>query len=1032
MMSGQQKPSAVWEHQTEELAQELVGPGADGLHHRFLGWAEGGLLQGRLFFLDEVARPDDAPAFEIRIREILCGLLREVIREGVNQRLKGGLSIAEDDIQIGRVLVHGMVPTLLWSRTEAYRPVYFFFNMDTKCAVHRDCLACIREDNIRRDPLLDKVVPPLWKWTLRRELQDAQLDPDLTPACWKNVFLAQPDLVECQWLNPGGGPQQQFGRWTLQDILILSRLRLIKWAIRKRPVVRTPGLSMSEKPSELSLLLPVYFDIAEIPKGETLNVVSVTKWAQRELRTFAEARRRGQAEEAASALQDPMRQYVNTFECEGWEEASVWESPWKAKREGPAEDKDKWDCSGQVTLARDLWTKADKDNPLWNSDQAVPVLALNTQRCALMVGDNEAPVQAIYGCPTLDDHVCIYFELEFRNQAKAISDLAAKEPTPGQLKLTDSTENPLRSIRRLKDFCLRVLAPCQRAFRLADARWENHRALELVLPPDTQRKILIPPAELEERMSASGKASSRSFTERLDLAKYHYMKRVYVEEDRPVNLALASMGDIWKFVFAEAVKPQYSDFQRFQQLLKDMPSYRDHLTHSIQVFLLGEKIIEAFPHSLHLVDRLQKGTYPDIQFNDDDVVMLRGTEQAILRFQWALASLMHDFACPAESADYVVDHLFRTFLGVSARGNAGRNGLHDALKQDESRHRAFLYGLLSRTQMGSMCIPTWRKKCGEWFRLLDGLDALPILSEFAYERLSEDHGFLSAVYLFSELFEKSDSSEPSWWRLKKPFVDLICAVLFGPGNDTAVREQRDGTGSAYVRLAEALMLEVLDAIVRHNACAKEYRLFSLQRPAYRFPSTGFTAGSSIFASPIPGLLLLCDTVCDYGRVVHPDQLRGDELKAGSRWELPEISRPEGRLTCPKEESDAGGPLKIEVRYEWRLPYSRPGIERAPEWCLAKIYDQLQKAMAPYTPGFRPWKGCETCMKGRKVDDVQDVKECAAFKNLRRFWQEVLFGARTGDNRLAFPADFYRSDLNQIHLAASFGRVWCLEDRCVGD
>lgn len=983
----------------DQKITELVGKSGEKVRIAAQKWNKEELSKDRWGIL----RPENCTKIMQELRSLLAKTMVSAIR------MKKGLpaSAKLPSPRIGRIIVHGVLPHLIWSRSEAYRPVYFF---DSSSGIHAKCRACVKKRRCQKleegalDPRI--LLPHNWKAAI-----DALVPSGEVPICWSRTFLIAPDLCRCQYIRNAPRPVPKFGKWTLQDILALSRLRLKPYALKKRAIVRTPGLSKSENENLISILSPSYFNDRS-SDGHLSDIVSVTRDAQRAVTAFLN----NPNPTTINEYEQYMRTYIQTFESDKWEETRVWKSeaktmPTMAGSGDPASIRASLK-EPAAFRANEFWVgiRDDQDKDLPKKWFHKIGFSLNTELCALLTGteDEDPPLQAIYGCRTLDDHICVYFEFEWPGAGGT----AIEEETPktntnderiGKLDLpieNAGIESPL------SQFCHRVLAPWQTAMRSADARWENHRTFSHVFSGQTRQTLIDSPDEVEKALKKLTDSPSRTSLDRLSLVKALYMDRANREEDNPVNLALSTMGDAWKFALRGILNPQYGHFQRFQQLLKSMPNYRDHLTHSIQVYLLGEKILDAFSTQHDLKENLPRihNRHSKLAL---DAAALKRMAPAILRFQWALTSLMHDFACPAEKVNEVVSNLFKTFIGIKGKGSSGTSALRDLIDSDQRKYRTFLYGLLSKTQMGSLVL----HGSHEGVRAEVNADyALPALSEFTYEALAEDHGFLSAVYLFNQLFEES----PSCWRLRSTVARWMFRELFQIDDSISNAEIGKGSDSAYWRLAECLILEVLDAIIKHNATAKEYRLFFGDSPAYKKPSVYFSAADSIFGSALPGLLLLCDTLCDSGRIIHPDELARYDVRDGALQESA-MNRPEGQIALDTK----NGRCRIAVNYEWPLP---PEYGKASGGCLRETYFALRQELLPYTPEFSLPKVCAECERPNWSSPKADGPPCPAVQELERFWAEVLTGTASGVNRLAFPHKYYDDTFNSIEIDIQFQNV----------
>lgn len=903
---------------------------------------------------------------------------------------------------IGRVLVHGSIPHLVWSSSEVYRPVAFFFG-----ELDPACQSC---DRVPINPLREHpatIVSPFWRRKILG-LENADQNLGHVPKCWTEAFLAAPDAScwrhkDCAFRSDKRAP----GCWSAIEVLSLSRMRLRQWALRKREILQSPAAKSAIERNIMKLFKPDALIRVRNP-GEPPDNVN-TAFEARSL--FKQCLERSDGEALALAT-DPrtsevLKQYLNAFSTEAWESSQIWADslrkliPPRIGNESDILKKLSQYGAKSAEPSPDNWIK--EWGAEWGEEDAkdfAQAYRWLSQDCSVFMDADGKPVfQGALPVAGMETDVFVYFEVTNQRQ---IPDHVWSASRLGAMSCGEAF---VPDDDGLIQYCQSAILPWVELLKTADERWQNHQAVDGVFPAPMRAELLArhhsqDPMTIVRSRTHPWKSDPRhhaaiqtdDLMRAVTRAERLYSRRVTEEEAPPVPLALATMGDMWRFCFRDIVKPHYAEFERFQQLLTAIPEYRDHLTHSIQVFLLGNRIIDKMAETtagtrlLKLWARYNP-RLPDIQHQD----ALSNAEPAIFKLQWTLASLMHDFALPASKANEVVAHLFETFLGITSRGRHGSNGLKEALESEEKKHRTFLFALLSKTRMGRQEIEAHGQ---------GPVDILPLISEMTYQRLFDDHGFLSAIYLFNQLFEKS----PGWWTLKKDVLDLIFSLV--PSRAAA-------PGSAYEKIAESIVLEVLDAIVKHNAFNKEYRLSIDDAPAYQYPAAYFSARESIFDSPVPGLLLLCDTLCDWGRVIHADDLSRHDHRSRA-VQSKEVERPECLITGVDADGDH---VTIRAEYSWRLPCTHSAPQRL--WCLDEIYTELCAETWPYAPSFTPWRGCAKCQERKdKVAGTRDPHNCSVFRGLERFLKAVLVGQPPNQNRLRFPS-CYDDSFNRIQLSISF-------------
>lgn len=933
---------------------------------------------------------DCASGIEERLRHFLSGALNGP-----------GQDFLVDETHIGRIIVHGYKPDFLWSRSEAYRPVDFFFG-----EIHVACRECMQSSGVKGGsgelvPWLERHISPYWK----RKFVDALGKPmqECFPKCWRNVHLDRPNIGNVCLCPDDHNRSQEFKHYTMREVLALSRMRLRKWALKKSEFMKTPSTSVDTSPV---IMLFNRDSLKASNRGTSGALPNITVAAA----CSEEARDPRKKVDIEGYLND----HMGVFSVDDWEQASVWKE-WRPY----ADDLPLPPDASDVELARKAWQRLgapSPGHPERHSTTALKKLFSLDAECGTFLPTDEDVMQAVYNFEHQGSLLMVYFELNHKGWRTLLS-------TKGEVAGEGKKARVALLNEQLPAFCRDRMVPWHSVLREADDRWENHEAFGALYPGRSASALLGRPEPIHTKLAVledSLKSTHyTSFALKLRKAELFYQKRVLAEEDRPVDLALASMNDIWRSVYGEALEPHYPEFQRFQQLLNRMPDYRDHLTHSFQVYLAGSRMLDAIlpEHETSTALTTESAISPRLEHRLNIILGCEGLkrfreianevykanksdemtpcnwgemEGAMTRYQWALASLMHDFACPAEKANEILGHLFGTFVGSKgADKKSGSDGLKVALSDRRQAYESLLHRLVARTRLGVGIDSEANYPSGN-----------PILVEFTFEKLSEDHGFLSAVYLFNQLFDRDKTKGRKWWRLKSNAEDSVMRALFGRilrkndateeaskqpfvlrGEGKTDVELRSDDREMLARLAEGLILEVLDAIMKHNVFKKEYEVFAGQvsGPEYRFPNQYFSSNGGVFGGPLAGLLMLCDTVCDWGRIVHPDELRRHE-KDGVRSDAgvpPEIERPECYVSDVRKEGER---LVVEVQYQWRLPYS---ALQPKEGCIQDAYRRLCDSMHPYSPGFTPWGGCKDCYRQTKAADR--AQKCDAWAMILRFW-----------------------------------------------
>lgn len=872
----------------------------------------------------------------------------EAIENDLRELLKAALRLRSKPR--GRILIHGKVQHSIFGGFEPHRPVDFYFGSLLPacgtCIAKKASKAGVFTDDLRR--LISKA------WMRKLGIESDRV----APVCWKENYLCCPDLALrcCK-----EGRRSDFKFWTALDVLALARLRRKRWAIRKPAMLETPGQSFQADPKHIRLFTSQYFT-----DEKNDDIASTASFAHK----------RDVNEEAQKA--QCRQRYATTFGCDDWDEALVWKQLSKGALKRKPEEYEYGsgdNMRSHVVRARESWSDGKPD---WANQS---FRALDTECCALLSRNDEPGLYVIYDCRQGEAwETFLFVEIEQDVQSAL---LARAKPDGGQRVRYKIESERTGSLFR---FCRNRIAPFQSAIRRHDNLCLRNQAVS-GLYPQGMKELLLKETNYSAVLLKEGR--TETFEQKLAAIERFYIRTLSNEYDssHPVDLALSLLRETWRVAYRDAIRPQYAEFQRFQQLLRRISAYRDHLTHSVQVFLTGNRILDSLGKD---VRNSVAGSLLEAKVEgQDDLKKLRdlskdpgGIAERVLFYQWTLASLMHDFAVPAEKANELSSHLYETFLGLSGHKAGLGEGPGPALAQEATSYKTLLYSLLTRSA-GSRP---------------QSEALLPLLGDHMYRALTEDHGFLSAVYLFNQLFEKAKTKEKKWWSLNSAVTDQFFIDVIRPTDPGSLSRLPSSESAALGKLAETVVLEVIDAIVKHNAFSKEYSIGLTDAPAFRLPAFSFGAASAPYGGVVLGLLLLCDNLCDWGRTVFPDELVGHEVGASRELGQIEVARPEGMITAIEMVSGAGTTrehLHIEVDYRWRLPFRYDTADIEP--CLKKIYKQLKRENWPYTPGFRMWRKCKDC-----TNEGAHADECSAWNQMTRFWGQVLTSNGNDGNRLRFP------------------------------
>ena len=909
-------------------------------------------------------------------------------------------------IEVGRIIVHGLIPNAEWSHRECWRPVDFYFCKSTALPTCcRSCKSPLKNeeghivpvsatdhdvldflpkhwaDKIGESFAIDQPKPKCWpetiwllanlgmrcvdknlpKYTVDRGTCETIVDVALTQAddYWNDAigwfegdtptialrrrsfhvhsFDAGKDTLTLLCKLPAV-PQagdtyrlvprdmlpcdepSSFGNWTLQDLFILARQRLQDYSIYKTDMLKTQ--SQSQANIEESPKVKLYSSSVKFKGVEDDNIVHVCKEYLDILAGKVLSNKEYEKRKAA---------YVRTFGPEATDQPKVL-LPIHGR----------FDTDRCVLLD---WSKRTK------GASPIPLM----------------PAQGLLSFAGVGSAVLIYFE--FTCKPNRLPKLKAQ---------WDSFQGDAKNLRWLDvtqetEMC-RVrpsrLLKYQRTYREADRRRTNHEFLARGFPDGASNPLIDWSKGTRKELDALEQKAPESL-KGYARAIRKFCGAVAREEDSPLNLSLALLRDFWRYALRLGEPPLYSEYARFQQLLARRSEYRDHLVHSVQVFLLGHRILFA----------------------------LKKTDQRWL-MKWGLTSLMHDFGLPLEKASDVITLMFQTFSGLPVEGSVPVAMLKQMLDAHEKKHKALILALMS---------PLLEARIGPDRH---GLSRF-LLCDAVYRSLASDrdHGFLSAVYLFHHLFGIHESlrwSQVGAGKIERlgheeeRDIETCLKEAFGTSKELQTLRELNGSAPKNANLVESVLLEILDAIAKHNITVKESRLLYTRPAVFKHPNEYFEMVYHKHNSELARFLVLCDTLCDWGRVVPGDELDKFERDKHVREDsgaMPE-SRPECTVVAIRPEDRC---VKIYASYRWPLPEPfaslvEAGVKRAKPkeeisergWCFGYVTKWVREhkdkrvGYESERRNLEPHGLCAQC-----PGNVRNIGDCPVFKELHRFWNELV-------------------------------------------
>lgn len=124
------------------------------------------------------------------------------------------------------------------------------------------------------------------------------------------------------------------------------------------------------------------------------------------------------------------------------------------------------------------------------------------------------------------------------------------------------------------------------------------------------------------------------------------------------NAILDSLEDLWVKKYGEKYDfPLLKDFKSYEELLLELPKYRDHFIHQYQVFLLGSVIIDKLNEL--------KYEYSTKNFSDyyNQSLHIQKNDVNIADSAWLITSTFHDIGYPIERSDDLFNNFFKKFMG---------------------------------------------------------------------------------------------------------------------------------------------------------------------------------------------------------------------------------------------------------------------------------------------------------------------------------------------------------------------------------
>jgi GAF domain-containing protein len=131
-------------------------------------------------------------------------------------------------------------------------------------------------------------------------------------------------------------------------------------------------------------------------------------------------------------------------------------------------------------------------------------------------------------------------------------------------------------------------------------------------------------------------------------------KKSTIEEE-----IMNSLENLWVNKYGEKYDfPLLKDFKSYEELLLELPRYRDHFIHQYQVFLLGAYIIDRL-YQLKLNPEYSSRSFADYY---NQALNIQTTAGNIADSAWLITSTFHDVAYPIERSDELFNSFFSKFM----------------------------------------------------------------------------------------------------------------------------------------------------------------------------------------------------------------------------------------------------------------------------------------------------------------------------------------------------------------------------------
>lgn len=359
---------------------------------------------------------------------------------------------------------------------------------------------------------------------------------------------------------------------------------------------------------------------------------------------------------------------------------------------------------------------------------------------------------------------------------------------------------------------------------------------------------------------------------------------------KSLELSLKTIVDFFANIYPGVLIDQsiLVKFKDMEKLLFWLEEYREHLIHSMKVYLLGRAIIGTSENGSGMISQCIKSktfkrVYELSNINDNN----DRKKEEVVKFAWACAAFMHDLTIGLENIEEAVAQ-FITKLTTKKPENVSKleniqNGFSEWFTNENSFFSFFklLYVIM---RYGHNCKDF---AMPDIFNDPDFGKKFPFSNEFKDFLGKGDHGVTSSLSYLIQVFPNLNYRYPG-------------------GNINFDEDSWKNNPFLHLKIAEAILKHNLlfKTVVKPN-CFKEGD-FKKVKPVF-FLAKEYCVNFS--ENPIAFLLLLCDTLQDWGR-----EESSFPYKCELNGTVYEISkRPYSHITKIEPNNDS---IVIHIDYRW--------------------------------------------------------------------------------------------------------------------